>query len=766
MTCAFPGRARLVTATRAVVLIALITSGAAVAAQAQELSPNGLTGHLVASVNGGVPEEGYTYGVSFYNSVFPLNPSKSAGTQLGWGMWLTPNNQTFNQPLCPEDSHAGRNWPEQTPFRHLFQTIEGGIGLWVGSKFPSSAPKFRVNAVPDCYDTQIGSPGWAFHADNRLTPDKLGLAQLSNRLLLPPDGMSFTRVTQGSVMGYGWLALPLISPHTSVLGAPTGGQNWTLFFNTANFKGPVAFFVPDIWSALSAGYPTAIGKGHDARPGLVGGVAMEIGQTPVFTASDQHGARYRRVPKLTFDADETGTAVLQQDLKFYSKAAIWDRVGEWIDNGTPASEFDPSGIFTPPISGSYAPMTLGGDPLAFEGFYAGAVKTSSGADAFGMKWSGPLEPGVFPEYFKEINGAWTPISADQVPAETRLTRQKFPLAKGGPIEPLDVSTGSAWDMANWSAGPFTAKLSDSLVEYVWYRFVDQPAIAQLGLDASQREYLQRFVESLHEQAGVNGLTIPPPSSGTLARIDAGLIVKPPPGLTTGYVPIVIRQYRVTRAEIAALEALYHSTNGPGWTNSTNWLSGPVYSWHGVTVGNGVTGLDLFNNNLTGTIPDELGSLTALESLELSYNQLSGPIPDRIGRLRSLRFFSAYNNDLTGSLPPGISKLGQLYLFQVGANRISGPIPASWGNLSSLQYLFLGDNELTGPIPAKFGQLTGLRFLELHDNALSGPLPASLTNLTMLDTLRFNGTGLCVPSNGSLDNWLTQIATVVGSGLTC
>ena len=33
----------------------------------------------------------------------------------------------------------------------------------------------------------------------------------------------------------------------------------------------------------------------------------------------------------------------------------------------------------------------------------------------------------------------------------------------------------------------------------------------------------------------------------------------------------------------ALVVLYHATDGPNWTNSTNWLSGsPLGEWYGVT----------------------------------------------------------------------------------------------------------------------------------------------------------------------------------------
>ena len=43
-------------------------------------------------------------------------------------------------------------------------------------------------------------------------------------------------------------------------------------------------------------------------------------------------------------------------------------------------------------------------------------------------------------------------------------------------------------------------------------------------------------------AGVNGVSFAPPSSGTLATIQTTVFVTPPTGLEAGYIPIVIRQY--------------------------------------------------------------------------------------------------------------------------------------------------------------------------------------------------------------------------------
>src|SRR5688572_30600211 len=119
-----PHATSIVPASRTVLGVVLFIGCIASTIQAQEYSADGLTGHLTASV--GAPKEGHTFGISFYNSVFPLNPLRSAGTQLGWGTWVLPDNpEELTSPLCPADTYAGEHWPEQAPFRHLFQTIEG-----------------------------------------------------------------------------------------------------------------------------------------------------------------------------------------------------------------------------------------------------------------------------------------------------------------------------------------------------------------------------------------------------------------------------------------------------------------------------------------------------------------------------------------------------------------------------------------------------------------------------------------------------------------
>jgi hypothetical protein len=282
------------------------------------------------------------------------------------------------------------------------------------------------------------------------------------------------------------------------------------------------------------------------------------------------------------------------------------------------------------------------------------------------------------------------------------------------------------------------------VDYVWYKFIDQPAIQRLGLSDVERNKLQMFVESLHANSGVEGPTFAAPTSGTLAMIDPTQLVMPPTGFEVGYVPIVISQYKtVPEGEVNALTAFYNAAGGENWTNNTRWLSGDPDGWHGVTVENSrVTRLDLPENNLTGTISPEVGKLTSLEYVELSNNHLTGSLPSEIGELRTLNLFATYNNKLNGT------------------------IPVEFGNLTELTLLQLGSNELSGSLPEELGQLTNLKYLFIEDNAISGPLPLTLQNLDALMSFTFQGTQLCVPTDESLQIWLQAIPNLVSTDIDC
>ncbi|MBN2029586.1 T9SS type A sorting domain-containing protein [bacterium] len=205
----------------------------------------------------------------------------------------------------------------------------------------------------------------------------------------------------------------------------------------------------------------------------------------------------------------------------------------------------------------------------------------------------------------------------------------------------------------------------------------------------------------------------------------------------------------------ALVALYNSTNGDSWTNNTNWLTGPVSTWHGVTIEEDrVYRIDLHGNNLVGTLPGEIGNLDNLYYLELSTNQLGGSIPPEIGNMTELTYLYLCYNQLDGTIPEEIQNATKIVWMILNDNQLSGSIPAEIGNLTNLQALNLSENQLTDSIPSEICNLFFCQYLYLRNNLLSGPIPSrigDLTNLINLDLSNNQMTGPIPPGIGSLIN---------------
>jgi len=140
-------------------------------------------------------------------------------------------------------------------------------------------------------------------------------------------------------------------------------------------------------------------------------------------------------------------------------------------------------------------------------------------------------------------------------------------------------------------------------------------------------------------------------------------------------------------------------------------------------------LDFFPNNLSGNIPPEMGNLTSLTYLNLSDNDFTDSIPPELGNLSNLIYLSIYNNNLSGELPPELGNLSNLEYLNLAFNALTGSIPPELGNMTSLEHLRLGNNEFTGDIPPELGNLGNLWALFLGDNKLSGSIPPELGNLT-------------------------------------
>ena len=538
--------------TPALLVLLLLWAGAGHGAEKKEATATakvtshsgGLHGYIGFSA-ARPPDRGeYSAGMGFYSAVWPLIDRPLANFQIGLaGSWMTPDNSdNKDQPLAPEGTLA-RTWSDRGPtWASVFQTVEGGLGYWAGNHFRYGPPKFSMNATPQCYDYEIGSPGWSFFYSNEALPDnRLGIAQLSNRLLIPPDALPLQGNPDGQFLGYTWMALPFTDPTPG--DPPTGDQSWTCILSAANFKGPIAYYIPETWSKIGKlfHYPFLYGRGLDARRADMGGGAMEINTVPRFDAADARGVVYTKIPQLQFPVDERGRSFLVQDVTYYSKAALYDAFKAWRDGGSACSgRFDTKGAWKSRLSTNTTRYDQAGKKIAgVERVFD--TKVFEG-NVWGLQWfSTDISPnGKFPQYFRSVAGERVAVAARDVPAETGLLEQEFTLAERG--APYTSPDTGAWSRPGPTRGPFTVKLADgSQVTYCWYRFVDQPSFQQYGWSEEKKSKLQAFVEKIHANWPIDRDYMAPPSKGTLVALDPALLVTPSKGLEVGYVPIVTRQ---------------------------------------------------------------------------------------------------------------------------------------------------------------------------------------------------------------------------------
>lgn len=565
----------------ALVVAALAASVCGAQSNPAPLSPtfNGVRAYFQAEASSSTPARADGWGTTFYAAVYPVKPGIEHWTQLGSTTWMMPNGLEDENgvsrpfPRNPDGSNVNFCPPNGI----FFQSMEGGFGSWGSVQFPTALPMFIINATANCYRSYITGPGYQFTGAQLLAADDLYFAQLSNRLLVPPGPLLFEDPGQPRLFGYGFIALPLIPANMSPYGIPTGRNSWTLFLNSDGFKGPLGFFTPAFWTAVNRGQNPmlSVGYGLDTRNAVSGGAALEVGFTQAFTALDRAtNTEYRRIPKLTFAADAGGRATLVQDYNRYHKAALWDGVEAWVNGrGPPITRFNSDGIHNAVLG---SPSTVGwmiaqgASPSVQVDFGAAVASTvfptPGGRTAFGLQWDGTAgSPGTLPEYYSRVGSAsFRPIPASQVPTRTRLAEQVFPRMRVGTTPPLDVSANSPWDSRKWAAGPYSTRLPNgSVVDYVWYRFIDQPALARLPLDATTRTRLQTWAESVHSQ-GLDAFTIPPPSSGQLATLDRSQIVTPPGGMTRGFVPIAISQRAQPATDTRNYSGMYYAPANAGY----------------------------------------------------------------------------------------------------------------------------------------------------------------------------------------------------------
>ncbi|CAA0213931.1 unnamed protein product [Arabidopsis thaliana] len=145
-------------------------------------------------------------------------------------------------------------------------------------------------------------------------------------------------------------------------------------------------------------------------------------------------------------------------------------------------------------------------------------------------------------------------------------------------------------------------------------------------------------------------------------------------------------------------------------------------------------LDLSDNLLTGELPKELFQLRALLSQKITENNyLELPIflhPNNVTTNQQYNKLYSFppaiyikRNNLTGSIPVEVGQLKVLHILELLGNNFSGSIPDELSNLTNLERLDLSNNNLSGSIPWSLTNLNFMSYFNVANNSLEGPIPS-------------------------------------------
>jgi hypothetical protein len=504
-------------------------------------------------------------GFGWYSTAWPLTDTVIEWMQLGLsGSWITPNNESEPDSIAQKVCANAAEWVRADTVNNgsrgfdLIQTIEGSLGWWAYQKFKTVMPKFTIGPVQDCYSNQLQGPGWNFFGyalgEDPTPRDKTGLVQISNRMLIPPDGLTLEPDYSGAQIGYSWMSLPLPT-FNHAYNNVAGNRSWTMFVNSKNFKGPLVFIAPQFFADGLVRNPIQKGLTLDVKGGRLGSLAAEWASIPFYKYTDTAGTIYTKIPGLEFPVDTNGNLALSRNLTAYGSSAISNAFRRALASGSalPRST-NAAGIFTPLLNAQSPKVYQEGKRLGNLSNLL-AVNVFESRAAYGFRMGGDTRLVKLPQYYKEVGSRRIAIKESEAPIA--LVNAEF----GSLMQTSShiYQAPSWWQQSPAASGDLTADLRDgSQVTYRWYKFVDQPSLQRFEMNAAEKAAIQSAIEKMQREWS-NFAMMKKPTSGTLVSFDEGLLVTPPKGLEIGYVPIVVEQKAADQAAVdRALAAIMNA----------------------------------------------------------------------------------------------------------------------------------------------------------------------------------------------------------------
>lgn len=288
---------------------------------------------------------------------------------------------------------------------------------------------------------------------------------------------------------------------------------------------------------------------------------------------------------------------------------------------------------------------------------------------------------------------------------------------------------------------------------------------------SNRSDIQSLPSNVNRRSGSEAVEAP--SAAAEVESETAERAVPPTPTASSVCDYLAKLQGSYEAECRALVELALATKYEGWVKRRGWLTDgdgagtaghTVHhcQWEGVhcSPDSKVKEMYLMKNNLDGTLPASLGTLTALTSLYVDQNQITGILPNTLQQLTDLENLQASDNQIEGALPSwfaGMTRLKDLYL---SGNKLHGTL-FSTADLPALRELVLHHNTLSGTIPADLGLgHPSLEHISISHNALSGAIP-NLSGLPQLQYLHLDHNQL-----SALDDTLCKLPVSIFEEQEC